>query len=53
MFIYFAVAIKAARESKAEYTTTGGMYPKLPQLESRTGVVLRPAPTTTLLPPTD
>ncbi|MDH6238544.1 hypothetical protein [Cryobacterium sp. CG_9.6] len=52
MFVFLAAAFKAMREAKAGYTTTGGQYPNLPQLESRTGVVIRPAPTTTSPPPT-
>lgn len=43
MFVYFATLVKAIRESKAGYTTTGGMYPELPQLDSETGEVLRKA----------
>lgn len=45
MFFVFAVYVKAIREAKAGYTTTGGMYPELPQLDSETGVVVREAPT--------
>lgn len=40
----FAMLFKAIREGKAGYTTTGGMYPELPQLDSETGEVLREAP---------
>ena len=43
MFIMFAGLIKAIREAKAGYTTTGGGYPELPQLDSKTGNVLREA----------
>ena len=43
MFILFAGLIKAIREAKAGYTTTGGGYPELPQLDSKTGNVLREA----------
>ena len=43
MFIVFAMYIKAVREAKAGYTTTGGAYPELPQLDSKTGNVLREA----------
>ena len=43
IFVTFAVLIKAVRESKAGYTTTGGGYPELPQLDSKTGNVLREA----------
>ena len=43
MFILFAGLIKAIREAKAGYTTTVGMYPELPQLDSKTGNVLREA----------
>jgi len=42
-FTYFAAMIKAIREAKAGYTTTGGMYPELPQLDSKTGDVIREA----------
>jgi hypothetical protein len=41
MFVMFAGLLKAIRESKAGYTTTGGAYPELPQLDSKTGEVLR------------
>lgn len=44
MFFVFAVLFKAIRESKAGYTTTGRMYPELPQLDSETGEVVREAP---------
>jgi len=43
MFVMFAMYIKAIREAKAGYTTTGGGYPELPQLDSKTGNVLREA----------
>ena len=43
MFVMFAGLIKAIREAKAGYTTTGGGYPELPQLDSKTGSVLREA----------
>ena len=43
MFILFAGLIKAIREAKAGYTTTGGGYPELPQLDPKTGNVLREA----------
>ena len=38
-----ATLLKAIRESKAGYTTTGGYFPELPQLDSKTGEVLRTA----------
>lgn len=41
VFVMFAGLEKARRESKAGYTTTGGMYPELSQFDSRTGEVLR------------
>ena len=43
MFVMFAMYLKAVREAKAGYTTTGGAYPELPQLDSKTGNVLREA----------
>ena len=43
MFFLFAGLIKAIREAKAGYTTTVGGYPELPQLDSKTGNVLREA----------
>ena len=43
MFVMFAGLIKAIREAKAGYTTTGRGYPELPQLDSKTGSVLREA----------
>ena len=43
MFVMFAALLKAIKESKAGYTTTGGAYPELPQLDSDTGDVLREA----------
>ncbi|WP_217424035.1 hypothetical protein [Agromyces sp. Marseille-P2726] len=33
--------IKAVRESRAGYSTTAGLYPELPQLDSRTGELLK------------
>ena len=42
-FVVFAGLLKAIKESKAGYTTTGGAYPDLPQLDSKTGEVLREA----------
>ncbi|WP_231556544.1 hypothetical protein, partial [Cryobacterium sp. MLB-32] len=39
--VYCAFALKAHREAKAGYTTTGGLYPKVPQVDSLTGEVLR------------
>ncbi|MDH6238547.1 hypothetical protein [Cryobacterium sp. CG_9.6] len=43
VFFIVAASIKAAREVKARYTTYDGIHPELPQLESRTGIVLREA----------
>lgn len=43
MFVMFAALLKAVKESKAGYTTTGGAYPELPQLDSKTGEILREA----------
>ena len=43
VFIMFAGLLKAIKESKVGYTTTGGAYPELPQLDSTTGKVLRQA----------
>ena len=40
-FIAFALIVKARREAKAGYTTTGGMHPEVPQIDSLTGEVLR------------
>jgi hypothetical protein len=39
----FAVVavVKGEREQKAGYTTTGGAYPHVPQVDSKTGEVLR------------
>jgi len=42
-FILVAGLIKAIREAKAGYTTTVGGYPELPQLDSKTGNVVREA----------
>ena len=42
-FVVLAGLLKAIKESKAGYTTTGGAYPELPQLDSTTGEVLRQA----------
>jgi hypothetical protein len=39
-FVVFAGLLKAIKESKAGYTTTGGAYPELPQFDSKTGDVL-------------
>lgn len=41
IFVMFAMLVKAHREAQAGYTTTGGIYPELPQLDSLTGEVLR------------
>jgi len=40
-FVLFAMLFKAVREEKAGYTTTGGMSPKVPQIDYSTGEVLR------------
>lgn len=40
LFFFFSGMVKAIRESHAGYTTTGGLYPELPQLDQR-GEVLR------------
>jgi hypothetical protein len=42
-FTLIATLLKVIRESKAGYTTTGGYYPDLPQIDFRTGEVLRKA----------
>jgi len=42
-FTLIATLLKAIRESKAGYTTRSGYYPELPQIDSRTGEVLRKA----------
>ena len=43
IFVVLAGLLKAITESRAGYTTTGGAYPELPQLDSTTGKVLRQA----------
>ena len=43
VFTLITTLLKAIRESKAGYTTTSGYYRELPQLDSRTGKVLRKA----------
>ena len=42
-FVMIAFTVKASREAKAGYTTTGGLHPEVPQLDSRTGEVVRKA----------
>jgi len=41
MYFLFALMVKAHREAKAGYTTTGGMHSEVPQVDSLTGEVLR------------
>jgi len=41
IFVLFAMLFKAVREEKAGYTTTGGMSPKVPQIDYLTGEILR------------
>jgi len=41
IFVLFAMLFKAVREERAGYTTTGGMSPKVPQVDYLTGEVLR------------
>jgi len=41
LYLTLAVYFRAYREVKAGYTTTGGMSPQVPQLDYRTGEVLR------------
>ena len=40
-FMMIAFTVKAHREAKAGYTTTGGLHPEVPQIDSLTGEVLR------------
>lgn len=41
ILLMFAGLEKGHREANAGYTTTGGKYPEVPQLDSRTGKVVR------------